>query len=98
MQSERGGEAGSWRDISAGLPGSGDVNALCFDPVRTDDLYAATHEGVWRKTSDAAWADFNGNMPRVFTSDLSIDSGGRFLLAGTHGAGIWISGITPNGR
>ncbi|MFM2207875.1 MAG: hypothetical protein RL213_1850 [Bacteroidota bacterium] len=98
MQSERGGEAGSWRDISAGLPGSGDVNALCFDPVRTDDLYAATHEGVWRKTSDAAWADFNGNMPWVFTSDLSIDSGGRFLLAGTHGAGVWISGITPNGR
>jgi photosystem II stability/assembly factor-like uncharacterized protein len=95
MESFSGGAASSWTDVSAGLPVSGDVNTLVFHPSEADRLFAATHEGIWERNSTEEWKDFNGNRPPVFTSDLSIDSAGSFLVAGTHGAGVWLTLLKP---
>lgn len=91
-----------WRDISNGLPEDGDVNALCFDPAKVFELYAATHHGVWKRSGESGvWIDFNSavekddakpdnNLPAIFTSDIAIDTINRLIFAGTHGAGIWM--------
>ncbi len=86
MASEDGGLI--WKDISQGLPASADVNAMCFDE-RSGDLFAATHEGVWKlSVQNHSWTDFNGSLPRVYTSEIFLEPQQRVLLAGTHGAGL----------
>ena len=84
-----------WSELSRGLPVSGDVNALCFDAKTAFRLFAATHEGIWSlEGSESEWADFNGDMPRIMTSDIVIDEFSGFLIAGTHGAGVWLHDLS----
>lgn len=98
MESDAGGTPGTWMDISTGLPVSGDVNALVFGRSGSGRLFAATHEGIWSKSGEEDWKDFNGTMPAVFTSDVAIDPSGTFLVSGTHGAGVWLTDLRTEPR
>ena len=84
-----------WEDISAGLPADADVNCLEFAPVNDRlELYAGTHQGVFRMEHfKENWQSFNGDMPPVLIVGLKYESHSGTLVAGSHGAGLWMTHI-----
>jgi len=88
MRSLNGGN--SWEDYSSGFDNDSDVNALITDTDDFHTVYAATHNGVYKRNDkDKAWSRFGEGLPRVMVSGLDIRYDSGILFAGTHGRGIW---------
>ena len=90
MHSFQGGKNNSWKDNSEGLPVEADINALLYDTGEPNTLFAATHRGVWKKTTaSSSWTLLGTGLPLMMVSDLDICNDSHVLFAGTHGRGIW---------
>ncbi|HVA64720.1 MAG TPA: hypothetical protein VNF74_13425, partial [Terriglobales bacterium] len=80
----------SWRLITAGLPQTS-VHRLRENPSNPDVLVAGLEEGVYASWDRGAhWTSLDTNLPPVPVYDLVYANGGRNLVLGTHGRGIWM--------
>lgn len=83
----------SWTARGTGLP---DVpfNAIAFDPLNPQVIYAACDIGVYASPNrGATWYDFNtGFTDVVQVFDLQVTAGNE-LLAVTHGKGVYRSSL-----
>ncbi|MFN8289284.1 MAG: hypothetical protein U0U70_03385 [Chitinophagaceae bacterium] len=86
----------SWTARGAGLP---DVpfNALVFDPVNPQVIYAGCDLGVYVSNDRGlTWADFNtGFWDATLVMDLQISADNK-LIAATHGKGVFKSNLYNN--
>ncbi len=83
----------SFRSISSDLPtGSVDfLHVVREDPVNPDLLYVGSDVAVYVSLDrGGSWHHFMEGMPAVPVHDLRIHPRDRELIAGTHGASIWI--------
>jgi photosystem II stability/assembly factor-like uncharacterized protein len=79
----------TWTEIVAGLPESGNINAVREDTKRKGLLFAASETAVFASTDDGDhWQSLRLNMPASSVRDLAIK--GDDLVAATHGRGFWI--------
>ena len=78
----------SWTDISGNLPDI-PTNDLVISGSR---LVVGTDIGVFASAADhpGSWSNFGKDLPNTSVNDLVPDPTGRtYLLAATHGRGIW---------
>lgn len=88
----------SFRSIAGGLPSGGIdfVHVVREDPVNPDLLFVGTDIAAYVSVDrGASWQRFMNGMPAVPVHDLQIHPRDRELIAGTHGASIWIVDIAP---
>ncbi|MBT8403015.1 MAG: hypothetical protein KJP18_04090, partial [Gemmatimonadetes bacterium] len=92
----------SFRSIAGGIPqewpadGPNFVHVVREDPVNPNLLFVGTDLGVWVSTDRGEnWQRFQNGLPTVPVHDLRIHPRDRELIAGTHGASIWIVDIAP---
>ena len=85
----------TWKEIAAGMEGSGPVNAVREDPLRKGLLYATTEKAVYVSFDDGDhWQSLRLNMPATSIRDLVVHNDD--LVVGTHGRSFWIlDDITP---
>jgi photosystem II stability/assembly factor-like uncharacterized protein len=85
----------SWTEITSGIPGNENVNAVREDPNRKGLLFAGTELAVYVSFDDGDhWHSLRLNMPATSVRDLIIKD--NDLAVGTHGRGFWIlDDITP---
>jgi len=85
----------SWREITTGIPGDENVNAVREDPGRKGLLFAGTERAVYVSLDDGDhWQSLRLNMPATSVRDLLIKD--NDLAVATHGRGFWIlDDITP---
>lgn len=78
---------GTWRDISGNLP---DTPALQLVMWR-GHLVVATDVGVFSAPASAAttWSRLGSGMPQVRVWDLKVDPARDYLVAATHGRGMF---------
>ena len=85
----------TWTNMSGDLP-SITANAVVADPSSVATYYLATDGGVYRTTNGGTnWAPFDNGIPNVPIADLTVDSAGKILYAGTFGRGAYKLDITP---
>ena len=75
----------SWADVTGAFPNVA-VNSLAFDG--SSGLFAATDRGVYVRTS-GAWGVVGSGLPNAQVMDIRASQDGTFLLASTHGRGMW---------
>ncbi|HEY3217466.1 MAG TPA: glycosyl hydrolase, partial [Candidatus Limnocylindria bacterium] len=78
---------GAWTDISGLLPDvPGDDLVLAGGK-----LYLATDIGVFvaSAATPSTWSRFGTGLPNASVNDLSLAPDGSYLIAATHGRGIW---------
>jgi photosystem II stability/assembly factor-like uncharacterized protein len=77
----------TWTGITGNLP---DVPAADVEVVG-DHLVLATDLGVFTSalTSDDTWSRLGGGLPNAAVNSLAIAPDGSFLVAVTHGRGLW---------
>ncbi|HZD79859.1 MAG TPA: glycosyl hydrolase [Actinomycetota bacterium] len=77
----------TWTGITGNLP---DVPAADVEVVG-DHLVLATDLGVFTSalTSDDTWSRLGGGLPNAALNSLAIAPDGSFLVAVTHGRGLW---------
>ncbi len=79
----------TWSDASIGLPDI-PVNALAFDPILHDTLWAGTDVGTFLSTDGgASWIPYSDGLPNVAVFDLKSNSATGQILACTHGRGAY---------
>jgi photosystem II stability/assembly factor-like uncharacterized protein len=85
-----------WASIVANLP-SGPVNVVKEDPKNPDVLYVGTDLGVYVSLNGGEeWHALpGGNLPSSFYQDLVIHPREDFLVAATHGRGLWALDVRP---
>ena len=77
----------SWTDISGGLPDApGDDIVLAGG-----NLYYASDVGVFTASAatPSTWSRLGTGLPNASVNDLSLAPDGSYLIAATHGRGIW---------
>jgi hypothetical protein len=73
------------------------INTIAFDDVR-GDLYAGTDFGPLRLRKDMThWEGAGSGFPEALMVDLEIVPDQRLLVAATHGAGHFLSGVAEGG-
>ncbi len=79
----------TWINVSSNLPDV-PVSALALDPGNASRMWVGTDIGVFA-TSDggATWASYRNNMPIVAITDLKYNAVTHYLMAATHGRGLW---------
>lgn len=88
----------TFRSIAGNLPRDGldFVHVIREDPVNPDLLFVGTDRGVYVSADrGASWTRLMHGMPTVPVHDLQIHPRDGELIAGTHGASIWIMDIIP---
>ncbi len=66
------------------------VSDLVADPLRPGHLYVAADGTVYRsRDGGRSWEPFGSGLDSPYVDDLAIAAGGRRLVAGTSGAGIY---------
>jgi hypothetical protein len=77
----------TWVDRSGNLPDAPVNDIVAFH----GQLVVGTDVGVFVTSagSPGSWARLGTNLPNASTNDLAVAPGGNYLLAGTHGRGIW---------
>jgi photosystem II stability/assembly factor-like uncharacterized protein len=79
----------NWTNISGNLPDI-PVSALAVDPGNENRLWVGTDIGVFATTDGgASWSSNRFNMPIVAINDLKYNKTTGFLMAATHGRGLW---------
>jgi photosystem II stability/assembly factor-like uncharacterized protein len=82
----------TWINVSKGLPAY-PVSTLLAQAGTDDVLYAGTDVGVWvnfdATNPDSEWQPFNAGLPVCLIKELEVNYCRGFLVAGTHGRGIW---------
>jgi len=76
----------SWTDISGNLPDAP------FDDLvlKGATMYAASDIGVFTAPVDStSWSRLGTGLPNASVNDLSLAPDGSYLVAATHGRGIW---------
>lgn len=80
---------GTWRNVSGNLP---DVpaTAIALDPHDVNRIWLSTDAAVY-STADrgATWQSERRNMPVVAIQDLEFNATTGYLVAATHGRGVW---------
>lgn len=79
----------TWRNISNGLP---DVPAtsIALDRANPDRIFIATDAAVYSSSDRGqSWQSERRNMPVVAVQDLDYNSNTGYLVAATHGRGVW---------
>ena len=77
----------TWTDISGGLP-----DAPADDLVIAGGyLYLAMDVGMFRASAatPTAWSHLGTGLPNAAVNDLSLSPNASYLIAATHGRGIW---------
>ncbi len=76
-----------WTDISGALPDAPGDDLV----IRSGYLYLATDVGVFRAAAatPTAWSRLGTGLPNASVNDLSLAPDGSYLIAATHGRGIW---------
>ncbi len=79
----------SWKEIVAGLPAGGPVNAVREDPKRPGLLFAGTERAVYVSFDDGDhWLPLRLNMPATSIRDLVVHE--NDVVVGTHGRSFWV--------
>lgn len=83
----------SWINISGNLPDV-PVSALALDPANLNRIWVGSDVGVFMtEDGGATWNSFRLNMPVVASMDLKYNATTGYLMASTHGRGMWRMGI-----
>ncbi|MBL8299735.1 MAG: hypothetical protein JNN30_15470 [Rhodanobacteraceae bacterium] len=79
----------TWTDSSTGLPDV-PVNALAFDPVVPNTIWAGTDVGAFLSSDGGStWIPYNEGLPNVAIFDLKSNRTTGSILACTHGRGAF---------
>lgn len=67
------------------------VNAVAWDPMDANTIYAATDVGLFISTNKGtSWNNATAlGLPNVHINDLVVSDDGRYLYIGTFGRGAW---------
>ena len=76
---------GSWKDISGNLPDIPTGTVTMFKGA----LVVGTDVGAFVRTAPGRYARLGGNLPNAAVYDLVKAPRGNYLLAATHGRGLW---------
>jgi photosystem II stability/assembly factor-like uncharacterized protein len=81
----------TWTNVTANLPGNGNINALREDLENPDLLFVGTEFGMYISLDGSkSWQKFMNGLPSVRVDDILIHPRDRDLIVGTHGRSIWI--------
>ena len=86
----------TWRNISTGLP---DVpaTALALHPTDKNRMWLSTDTAVYGTVDGGAtWTSERRNMPVVAVQDLHYNANTGYLVAATHGRGVWRMAVGAN--
>ena len=77
----------SWTDISGALPDAPGDDLV----IKGAALYLATDVGVFTSAvaTPSTWSRLGSGLPNAAVNDLSLAPDGSYLIAATHGRGIW---------
>ena len=77
----------SWTDISGSLPDAPADDLV----IARGKLYLATDVGTFVAAASApsTWSRLGSGLPNAAVNDLSLSPDGSYLIAATHGRGIW---------
>jgi len=79
----------TWADASSGLPNI-PVNALAFDPVAPNTIWAGTDVGVYISTDGGTtWNPYSNGLPNVAIFDIKANHATDTILICTHGRGAF---------
>jgi photosystem II stability/assembly factor-like uncharacterized protein len=79
----------TWGDASIGLPDI-PVNALSFDPVAPNTIWAGTDVGVFLSSDGGAtWNPYSNGLPNVAIFDIKSNHATDSILVCTHGRGAY---------
>ncbi|MEO5561463.1 MAG: hypothetical protein ABIO49_15985 [Dokdonella sp.] len=79
----------TWVDASTGLPDI-PVNAIAFDPIFPNQVWAGTDIGMYLSTNGGAtWIPYNQGIPNVAIFDIKANRDTHTVLACTHGRGAF---------
>ncbi len=85
----------SWTNVSGNLPDV-PVNTIVIDPQQLNHLIVGTDLGIFESTNGGTtWTQQNEGLANVAVFDLDLRSDG-YLLAATHGRGMFISSSDLN--
>ena len=78
---------GTWKDRSGNLPDAPANDAV----VVHGKLVVGTDVGVFATSAatPGAWTRVGTNLPNASTNDLALAPGGAYVVAATHGRGLW---------
>jgi len=79
----------TWTNISGNLP---DVpaTAIALDKLDANRIWLATDAAVYSTSNrGATWQSERRNMPVVAVQDLELNANTGYLIAATHGRGVW---------
>ena len=83
--------ATSWTNVSGDLPAN--LRGLCLEvdwSTSPPILYVGTDYGVYRSTDGGAhWVNENVGLPSLAVYDLKLSPSGSFIVAATHGRGMY---------
>jgi len=80
----------SWTDISAGLPNVRPYQ-IKYLAGSSEELYLATHKGIYYKNGSANWVPYNTNMPFAYCRDIELMPINDKAYVATYGRGVWES-------
>jgi LysM repeat protein len=92
----------TWVNISGNLTEANNldvpVSTLAIDPANENRIWIGTDVGVYiTEDGGQTWSSWRNNMPVVAIMDLKYNATTNFLMASTHGRGIWrVSGTSPS--
>ncbi|MBL7978978.1 MAG: T9SS type A sorting domain-containing protein [Bacteroidetes Order II. Incertae sedis bacterium] len=79
----------NWQNISSNLPDL-PVNALAIDPLFPSNIFVGTDAGAFVTGNyGATWQPLGLGMPAMPVYDFKITPDRSFLIAGTHGRGMY---------
>ncbi|MBN8589809.1 MAG: T9SS type A sorting domain-containing protein [Rhodothermia bacterium] len=79
----------TWQNISANLPDL-PINALIIDPKNAANIFVGTDAGAFLTNNyGGSWEPLGGGLPAVPVYDFKITPDRSFLIAGTHGRGMY---------
>lgn len=88
----------TWKNISGNLP---DVpaSAIALDPVDVNRLWIAQDTAVYStRDRGTTWTSERRNMPVVGILDLEYNRNTGYLVAATHGRGVWRMAVGEAGQ
>jgi photosystem II stability/assembly factor-like uncharacterized protein len=88
----------TWTNITSNLP---DVpaSAIALDPIDSNRLWIAQDTAVYStRDRGASWTSERRNMPVVGIMDLEYNATTGYLVAATHGRGVWRMAVGGSAR